>query len=182
MTVFDTILGTGGIGSGIIFRLKGNCDLGRNESRMATRVPQRDFCKLHIIMHYFSLLSRELGLKAKFFPVGAVGNDDVGQAMRLSMKESGMDLRHVRVFNTAATLFAVCYQFPDHTGGNITEEKSASHLVSPAMIDKAASLLRIKKRPLHGIGSAGSTACFAHTPIAARQRTSGFYSSLVCFR
>jgi len=133
----NTVIGTGGIGSGVIYRLEGNHDLGRNESRLARRVEQRDFCKLHIILHYVAVLCRDLGLKTQVFPVGAVGNDEEGKTLRAEMKRAGMNLQYVRVVANARTMFSVCYQFPDGAGGNLTESNSASGKVSPAMIRSA---------------------------------------------
>ena len=47
---YDYVVGTGGIGSGILFRFSDNITLGRNESRLAELMDVRDFCKLHIIL------------------------------------------------------------------------------------------------------------------------------------
>lgn len=136
-TGYKTVVGTGGIGSGIIYRLEGRHDLGRNESRLARRVDQQDFCKLHIILHYVAVLCRDLGLKLAIFPVGAVGNDSTGKDLLAQMRHVGMQLKYVRVMDRARTLFSVCYQFPDGSGGNLTELNSASGKVSPAMIRAA---------------------------------------------
>ena len=141
-TGFKIVVGTGGIGSGIIYRLEGRHDLGRNESRLAQRVDQQDFCKLHIILHYVAVLCRDLGLKLAIFPVGAVGNDSEGKDLLAKMRHVGMQLKYVRVMDHARTLFSVCYQFPDGSGGNLTELNSASGKVSPAMIRAAHGELR----------------------------------------
>lgn len=138
---FQTVIGTGGIGSGVIYRLQGAHDLGRNESRLAQRVDQRDFCKLHIIFHYIAVLCRDLGLKVRVYPVGAVGPDPEGQSLLAQMKQAGMHIKFVRTLADARTLFSVCYQFPDGSGGNITELNSASGKVSAAMIRAAATAL-----------------------------------------
>ena len=53
---YHKIVGVGGIGSGIFFALEGNHTLGRNESRTATLLPVRDYCKLHIVLHYVAKL------------------------------------------------------------------------------------------------------------------------------
>jgi ribokinase len=76
---YDHIIGTGGIGSGMFFSLKGNETLGREESRMAALLPYRDYCKQHIIMHYISVLLGA-GINGTFqsYPIGKVGNDDTG--------------------------------------------------------------------------------------------------------
>src|SRR4029450_5120153 len=51
---FSRVVGVGGIGFGICFELEGNHDLGRSESRPAKLTDARDYCKLHIIMHYLA--------------------------------------------------------------------------------------------------------------------------------
>ncbi len=136
------IFGTGGIGSGIIFKLEGNHDLGRNETRMAARSEQRDYCKQHIILHYLTRLIRDLRLQIEVFPIGAVGNDNIGLKLLQEMQAVGMNLRYVKKFSEYKTLFAVCYQFPDGSGGNFTEKKSACDGISPIFIQKAETDLR----------------------------------------
>lgn len=133
--IFDHIVGTGGIGSGLFFSMSGNHTLGRNESRMATLLPFKDFCKLHIIMHYVTVL---LGAKVngdfQSFPIGNVGNDDIGKNLVRQMKEVGMYTKNISITDNLSTLFSVCFQYSDHTGGNITTENSASSRVSPENI------------------------------------------------
>ena len=53
---YDVVVGTGGIGSGIFLALEGNRTLGREESRPAELLDQRDYCKLHIVCHYVQRL------------------------------------------------------------------------------------------------------------------------------
>ena len=133
---YNHIVGTGGIGSGIFFSLRGDHTLGRNESRAATLPPYRDFCKQHIILHYISvLLGAKPGANFQVFPIGAVGDDDIGRKLLLQMEETGMDIRNVAINGECSTLFSVCFQYPDHTGGNITTDNSASNSVSPESID-----------------------------------------------
>src|SRR5205085_11969697 len=109
--------------------------IGRNESRMATLLPYKDFCKQHIIMHYIAIL---LGAKTdgefQCYPIGKVGNDDIGKSLLSMMKVAGMDIANVGISDNLSTLFSVCYQYPDHSGGNITTNESASSLVSPGNI------------------------------------------------
>lgn len=133
---YNHIIGTGGIGSGILFSLAGDHTLGRNESRMATLEPSRDFCKQHIIMHYIAvLLGAEPGGEFQSFPIGKVGNDEIGAQLTVQMSEVGMDTKNISVCETSRTLFSICYQYPDHCGGNITSDNSASSLVSGDDID-----------------------------------------------
>jgi len=135
--LFNHIIATGGIGSGIFFSMNGNHDLGRNESRMATLLPYKDFCKQHIIMHYVSvLLGATVNGKFQSFPIGKVGNDDIGRNLIENIKAVGMDTGNVRIVDGYNTLFSVCFQYPDKSGGNITSENSASSRVLPEDISE----------------------------------------------
>lgn len=138
MAKFDKIIGTGGLGTGIVYRLKGNHDLGRNESRAATLLDQKDFCKLHIIFHYVAKLLKELNYPAQILPVGAVGEDDPGRRVLGLMAEVGMNTKYIRVLPDWPTLFGVCYTFPDGSGGNLGGINSACGQVTPAMIAEMA--------------------------------------------
>ena len=132
---FDHIIGTGGIGSGIFFSMTGNHTLGRNESRNAILLPYKDFCKLHIIMHYIAvLLGAKVNGRFQSFPIGNIGNDDIGKNLVRQMEEVGMYPDNIGVTDNFSTLFSVCFQYPDHTGGNITTENSACSRVSPENI------------------------------------------------
>ncbi len=115
---YNQIVGTGGIGSGIFFRLEGNHTLGRNESRLGELVPYKDFCKLHIILHYISVLLGS-GQNRDFtsYAVGRVGSDDIGRQMIARMQEAGINTEGVEETAHASTLFSVCFQYPDSTGG-----------------------------------------------------------------
>lgn len=132
---FDHIIGTGGIGSGIFFSMSSNETLGRNESRMATLLPYEDFCKQHIIMHYISILmGAEVNGEFQAFPIGKLGNDDIGKKLFQKLKAVGMNTKNVTISADCSTLFSVCYQYPDGTGGNITTDDSASSKVIPENI------------------------------------------------
>lgn len=136
MLRYDRIIGTGGIGTGIVFSLEGDHTLGRNESRLAIMEPYHDYCKLHIIMHYVSiLLGAHPAGPFRSIPIGAVGLDDAGKKLLVQMEQAGMDKRYVREDGQSGTLYSVCYQYPDHSGGNITARNSASNQVSPGDID-----------------------------------------------
>jgi ribokinase len=123
--MFTKIIGTGGVGTGEVYRLEHNHTLGREESRGGHLLDYRDFCKLHIILHYISVLSRDMGLEIKVFPVSAVGDDARGQLITDLMAGSGMDLRYLKILKGSPTLHSVCFQYPDGAGGNITECESA---------------------------------------------------------
>ena len=100
---YDVVVGTGGIGSGIFLALEGNRTLGREESRPADLLDQRDYCKLHIVCHY---VRRLLGPEVAVLPIGKVGRDDAGRAVLEEMRATGLDTALVTT-STRPTLFAV---------------------------------------------------------------------------
>ncbi|MDB4866389.1 MAG: carbohydrate kinase family protein [Cohnella sp.] len=53
---YSRLIATGGIGSGMVFRLESNHTLGRNESRPGELMPYKDYCKNHIITHYITVM------------------------------------------------------------------------------------------------------------------------------
>jgi sugar/nucleoside kinase (ribokinase family) len=136
---YNTLVGVGGIGAGILFTLEGDHDLGRNESRPARLEDARDYCKLHIIAHYPARLAGPRGLRV--LPVGKVGADDVGRRLEQEMAAAGMDTRFIRRVTSAPTLFSVCYQYPDGSGGNITASESAAARLLPRDLERIASVL-----------------------------------------
>lgn len=119
---YDVVVGTGGIGSGIFLALEGNQTLGREESRPAELLDQRDYCKLHIVCHY---VRRMLGPEVPVVPIGRVGQDDAGRAVLAEMRAVGLDTALVST-STRPTLFAVCFLYPDGDGGNLSTSRSAS--------------------------------------------------------
>ena len=142
---YDVLIGTGGIGSGILFALEGDHTLGREESRPASLQKSRDYCKLHIISHYVSvLLGSDSSDKATFqtIPAGAVGGDEPGERLLGMMKSHGMDVRFVEQIENVPTMFSVCFQYPDKSGGNITASNSASSMVDSRMIEKTGEVFK----------------------------------------
>jgi len=131
--IFDYIAGTGGVGKGILFNLLGDQNLGRNESRLAVLTDFQDFCKLHIILHYTSKLLRGA---APVYPIGRVGADENGRELLSLMESAGMDTRFMLADAARATMFAVCFQYPDGDGGNLTAANSACDAVCAADIDR----------------------------------------------
>ncbi len=129
---YNHIIGTGGVGSGIFFSIQDNHTLGRNESRMAALEPYNDFCKQHIILHYIAVLLKH-GTTDTFelYPIAKVGNDTTGKQLIQQMQQAGMNTAAVDICKERSTLFSVCFQYPDGSGGNITSENSASSRVSP---------------------------------------------------
>ena len=120
---YDYVVGTGGIGSGILFRFSDNITLGRNESRLAELMDVRDFCKLHIILHYvITYLNKSIPVYA----IGRVGDDVSGREVLGLMEQYGINCRYVNVDSHEKTMYSVCFVYPDSDGGNITTSNSAS--------------------------------------------------------
>jgi sugar/nucleoside kinase (ribokinase family) len=140
---YRAVIGVGGIGSGLLLALEGNHDLGRNESRPARLMPVRDYCKLHIIAHYLAALlgARPSGSFVHVIPIGKVGNDSEGLRLKTEMADVGMDTEYVEVAEGKPTLFSICYQYPDQTGGNITTSQSAASSLTNKDIDRVIPLL-----------------------------------------
>lgn len=132
--LYTHIVGTGGIGSGMFFLLEGNQTLTRNESRLGRQLPCRDYCKLHTMLHYVAVLMGAAEGAFEVYPVGMVGDDDRGWSLLAEMDSVGMITRGVTVTKDAATLFSVCYQYPDSTGGNITTSNGAGLLMKAAHV------------------------------------------------
>ncbi|HUM04718.1 MAG TPA: PfkB family carbohydrate kinase [Terriglobales bacterium] len=121
---FQQLVGVGGLGTGIFFALEGNQTLGRNESRLGALLDVRDYCKLHIVIHYIAKLLG--GQCFRLFPAGNVGSDEAGRFVLREMSEVGIDTRFVKILPGKPTLFSVCFQYPDGAGGNITTNNSAA--------------------------------------------------------
>jgi sugar/nucleoside kinase (ribokinase family) len=134
---YRRLIGVGGIGSGMFFALEGEHELGRNESRPARLLDVRDYCKLHIVAHYPTVLlgAREDSGPFHVVPVGKVGIDEVGLRLRAEMEHAGMDVRFVDAVPGHPTLLSVCFQYKDGSGGNFTTTDSAAALVSERDVD-----------------------------------------------
>lgn len=141
---FQSLIGVGGIGTGLCFALEGNRTLGREESRPGALLDRRDYCKLHIIAHFLCLPlgAHPAGRPFHALPVGRVGDDDAGRRLLAEMAAAGMDTRHVRAVPGKPTMLSVCFQYPDGAGGNITASNAASGDLTAADIDRAAAWLR----------------------------------------
>lgn len=123
-TPYQQLIGVGGLGTGIFFSLEGNQTLGRNESRPGKLLDVRDYCKLHIVSHYVAKL---LGSRHfRVIPVGKMGDDAAGKFVLSELAAVGMDTGFVQAVAGSPTLFSVCFQYPDGTGGNITTNNSAA--------------------------------------------------------
>ena len=90
---FDYVVGTGGVGTGILFLLEGDHPLQKNESRPAFLTDFQDFCKLHIILHYVAKL---VDRSVPIYPISRIGDDDAGLKVLQQMQDVGMDTRFVR--------------------------------------------------------------------------------------
>jgi ribokinase len=123
---YDVVVGTGGLGTGIFLTLVGNHTLGREESRTAELLDNRDYCKLHIVCHY---VQRLLGPTFPVLPVGKVGADEAGRSVVADMRAVGLDTSYVGL-SQRPTLFSVCFLYPDGDGGNLSSSTSASADVS----------------------------------------------------
>lgn len=138
------LIGVGGIGTGIFFELEGNATLGRNESRPGRLLDVRDYCKLHIVIHYVAKLlgARVSGSPFHVLPLGKVGEDAPGRQVVREMTEAGIDTRLIRVTPERPTLFSVCFQYPDGAGGNITTNNSAASALTESDAHGMADLLK----------------------------------------
>ncbi|WP_164545751.1 carbohydrate kinase family protein [Paenibacillus albus] len=132
---YTRLIGTGGIGSGMLFQLTDEHTLGRNESRLGVLTDSRDYCKLHIICHYPAVLLGRGGFAV--YPIGKVGKDAEGFALLAQLEDTGMSIAHVEIAEAVRTLFSVCFQYPDLSGGNLTTANSASGLVAALDIERA---------------------------------------------
>jgi ribokinase len=131
---YQALIGVGGVGTGQFFLLNGNHTLGREESRSGRFLDRRDYCKLHIIAHYAQAL---LGPDFTTIPVSKVGADEAGRRLRSEMQAAGLDVRYLLEDPVLPTLFALCFQYPDGSGGNLTTDVSAANTVQEQ--DVAAS-------------------------------------------
>jgi len=140
---FHRILGIGGIGVGWVYALDGERTLGREESRPARLLDIVDRCKLQIILHYVAVAVRDLRLPMAVVPIGMVGKDAEGRLLLGEMRKAGMRMDQVRQTPRQRTQTSICFQYPDGSGGNITESASAAaHLTTRSLSRIAAGLSR----------------------------------------
>ncbi len=140
---FRRLIGIGGVGTGVFFNLEGNHTLGRNESRSGKLLDVRDYCKLHIVIHYIAkLLGSGMGENGfKIFPVAKVGDDAAGHFVIREMQQVGIETGLIALVAGKPTLFSVCFQYPDGAGGNITTNNSAAAELAESDIDRIKPLL-----------------------------------------
>ncbi len=140
---YRRLVGVGGIGGGMFLALEGDDTLGRNESRPARLLDVRDRAKLHIVAHHVAVLlgARSSGASFEVVPLGRVGQDDVGRRLVTEMGHAGMDTSWIEAVAGSPTLFSVCFQYPDGSGGNVTTSDSAAARLTEADVDRIAHLL-----------------------------------------
>lgn len=161
---FTCAVGIGGIGTGIIYALQGEHELGRNESRLGELLESRDYCKLHIVEHHIARLMGSGRDPASFrvWPVGVVGNDAVGRRILTEMSAAGMNTQFVRSHPSLRTLFSVCFNYPDGSGGNITSSNSAAGALT-------ADDLRAASPYMKAAGAHGVALCVPEVPLEMRR-------------
>lgn len=155
---YHTLIGTGGIGSGVFFALSGNHTLGREESRSGRFLDRKDYCKLHIVTHYVQTL---MGPDFATTPIGMVGSDDLGQSLLNEMAEAGINTRYVHAIPGKPTLYCICFVYPDGSGGNLTVDDSACSHVDPVLIREA-------EPDFAAYSNAGIALAVPEVPLAAR--------------
>ena len=161
---FTAVIGIGGIGAGIVYALKGEHELGRNESRLGELLDSRDYCKLHIVEHYIARLMGSGGDpdSLRVWPIGVVGNDKTGKELLSEMRAVGMDTRFVRRDSVLKTMFSVCLVYPDGSGGNITSSNSAAASLNASDLEAAAPYMR-------AAGARGVALCLPEVPLEFRR-------------
>jgi ribokinase len=140
---FRRLVGIGGIGGGMFLALEGDRTLGRNESRPARLLDVRDYCKLHIVAHHVAVLlgAEPSGTPFHVVPVGTVGVDETGRRLVGEMTAAGMDTSRVEEVEGSPTLFSVCFQYPDGSGGNLTTVDSAAATLTEGDVERVEELL-----------------------------------------
>ena len=140
---YQRVIGVGGVGTGVFFKLAGDHTLGRNESRAGELLDVRDYCKLHIVLHYVAkLLGAGNGSGVEILPLAKIGNDAPGRFVLHEMQMVGINTRFVEPLSGKPTLFSVCFQYPDGAGGNITTNNSAAAELACSDLNKVKQLLQ----------------------------------------
>lgn len=131
---YNKVIGTGGIGIGMLFYSEQNASLGRNESRGVILSDAKDYCKQHIIFYYIAVLLKN---RAGIYPIGYVGKDESGDRLIEEMKAEGMDTRYIGQSRELPTMISICLQYPDKDGCNITATNNAVMEVTSDYIRKS---------------------------------------------
>jgi sugar/nucleoside kinase (ribokinase family) len=161
---FTCAIGIGGIGAGMVYALQGEHELGRNESRLGELLDSRDYCKLHIVLHYVARFMGSGRGPGSFpvWPVGVVGNDAAGRQILTEMSAAGMDTQFVRTHPALKTPFSVCFMYPDGSGGNITSSNSAAGALSVDDLGAASPYMK-------AAGARGVALCVPEVPLEMRR-------------
>lgn len=128
---FDKIIGTGGIGVGMLFQSHQTETLGRSESRAVSLSTAKDYCKQQIVLYYSTAL---LNGKIPVYPIGYVGSDSSGSLIKAQMRQEGMNVDFIAQSSEHPTTISICLQYPDKETCNFTADNSASVLVTPDFI------------------------------------------------
>lgn len=154
---FRQIVGTGGIGVGMLFLSEKMETLGRSESRPVILSKARDFCKQHIVLYYSAALTRGA---VRVIPIGFVGDDAPGRNLLMELGREGMDVTYVGVSSEDATMISVCLQYPDREGCNFTATNNAARCVTPEFIQNSMDHI--------GIGADTIVAAIPEVPVESR--------------
>ena len=148
----------------MVYALQGEHELGRNESRLGELLDSRDYCKLHIVLHYIAGFMGSGRGPACFpvRPVGVVGNDAAGRQILTEMCAAGMDTQFVRTHPALKTSFSVCFMYPDGSGGNITSSNSAAGALSVDDLGAASPYMK-------AAGARGLALCVPEVPLELRR-------------
>jgi len=142
---YNKVIGTGGIGSGMLFYSEQSATLGRNESRGVILSDARDYCKLHIIFYYIAGLLKN---RAGIYPIGYVGKDESGDQLVKEMKEEGMSTKYIGQSKEYPTMISICLQYPDKDGCNITATNNAVMEVTGDYISKSMDEIGVDKKTI----------------------------------
>ena len=145
-------------------RSRANTNWAATKAGWANCLNRRDYCKLHIVEHYIARLMGSSRDPASFrvWPVGVVGNDAVGRQILTEMSAAGMDTQFVRSHPALKTLFSVCFNYPDGSGGNITSSNSAAGALT-------ADDLRAASPYMKAAGAHGVALCLPEVPLEMRR-------------
>ena len=175
---YNKVVGTGGIGTGMLFLSMQNETLGRSESRLVELSDAKDYCKQHIVLYYTTQLL--LG-QAAVFPIGYVGADAMGEALLTDLEEIGMKADYVGKSTAYGTMLSICLQYPDKEGCNFTATNNATLCVTPAYIRECMEKIGIDshtvvaaipevsleaRKELLQIGHEKKALCAASVPMA----------------
>jgi hypothetical protein len=119
----NKVFATGGIGTGVVFKLHEDKAMARAENRTGLLMDYKNYGKAHIILHYNAALTK--GMDMKVYAVGMVGADDAGKLLKRELNDGGIDTQFVKSTEAARTMFSVRWQYPDGSMGSITDSESA---------------------------------------------------------